>query len=230
LENIQNILIQNNIYFIILYYYIIILLYYIIILYYINILQTIGMNYIINPDTLESYSIFSEKGLKLLKEYVRVYQEGGEGGGGGGGGGERQIVPASAAAANPCPNVNANNMQLYRTETVEMNNDMRERTRIAATLKLIRVDHTHANCAESINLRELLRDRLNNYVWDNIGGDDNIRRNVAQGILVSRILRDNINIIQVPAEYARNAPTLGDTNLEAAGVGEGFGFVLRQID
>jgi hypothetical protein len=33
------------------------------------------MNNIIDPNTLESYSIFSEKGVKLLKEYVRIKKE-----------------------------------------------------------------------------------------------------------------------------------------------------------
>ena len=35
------------------------------------------MNYIINPLTNEVYSIFSDDGKKLLKEYVRFYQTGG---------------------------------------------------------------------------------------------------------------------------------------------------------
>jgi hypothetical protein len=171
------------------------------------------MNYIIDPDTLESYSIFSEKGLKLLKEYVRVYQEGGS---------RAQtyltgIRPAAAAAENPCANVNANNMQLYRTEAEVTNNDKIKDTRIAATLKLIRVDHTPENCAESINLGELL-----NYYFRN----RSIWRSLAQNFLVNRILRYNINIIQVPAEYAENAETLGETNLEEVEVGEGIGFVF----
>jgi uncharacterized membrane protein YqiK len=306
--------------FIILYY---IILYYII-LYYINILQTIGMDYITDPNTLESYSIFSEKGLKLLKEYVRVYQEGGnattyltsigestpdlaearraaeeaaearraaeeaaearraaeeaaearraaeeaaearraeaeearqaarraEA--------ERQEAERQAevarqaeaerqaevarqaeaeearqaaeaarraaeedAAANPCANVNANNMQLYRAEAEETNNDTIKDTGIAATLKLIRVEHTPENCEQSVNLGEPFNTNFkNNAIW----------RAMSQSMLVDRILRyPNNVIIQVPAEYAQNKERLGEANLENVGR-EGIGFVIRYID
>ena len=37
-----------------------------------------SFNFITDPDTLMTYSIFSEKGLSMLKKYVRQYQEGGE--------------------------------------------------------------------------------------------------------------------------------------------------------
>ena len=36
-----------------------------------------SFNFITDPDTLMAYSIFSEKGLSMLKNYVREFQEGG---------------------------------------------------------------------------------------------------------------------------------------------------------
>ena len=36
-----------------------------------------SFHFIIDPDSLKSYSIFSEKGLSMLKNYVREFQEGG---------------------------------------------------------------------------------------------------------------------------------------------------------
>lgn len=43
------------------------------------------MNFIVNPNTFEKYSLFSRKGTSLLKNYVKLYQSGGADGGGGGG-------------------------------------------------------------------------------------------------------------------------------------------------
>ena len=40
-----------------------------------------SFNFIIDPATLESYSIFSKEGVTLLKKYVKDYQTGGGGGG-----------------------------------------------------------------------------------------------------------------------------------------------------
>ena len=37
-----------------------------------------SFNFIIDPDSLKSYSIFSKKGLSMLKNYVREFQEGGQ--------------------------------------------------------------------------------------------------------------------------------------------------------
>jgi hypothetical protein len=42
-----------------------------------------SFNFIIEPATLESYSIFSKEGFALLKKYVKDYQTGGAGGAGG---------------------------------------------------------------------------------------------------------------------------------------------------
>ena len=42
-----------------------------------------SFNFIIDPATLESYSIFSKEGVALLKKYVKDYQTGGAGGAGG---------------------------------------------------------------------------------------------------------------------------------------------------
>jgi uncharacterized membrane protein YqiK len=288
------------------------------------------MDYITDPNTLESYSIFSEKGLKLLKEYVRVYQEGGNATTYLTSNGEstpdlaearraaeeaaearraaeeaaearraaeeaaearraaeeaaearraaeeaaearraeaeearraeaerqeaerqaevarqaeaerqaevarqaeaeeaRQAAEAARraaeedAAANPCANVNANNMQLYRAEAEETNNDTIKDTGIAATLKLIRVEHTPENCEQSVNLGEPFNTNFkNNAIW----------RAMSQSMLVDRILRyPNNVIIQVPAEYAQNKERLGEANLENVGR-EGIGFVIRYID
>jgi len=35
------------------------------------------MNFIVNPNTFEKYSIFSKDGTLLLKKYVKLYQSGG---------------------------------------------------------------------------------------------------------------------------------------------------------
>jgi hypothetical protein len=40
------------------------------------------MNFIVNPNTFEKYSIFSKDGTLLLKKYVKLYQSGGSGEGG----------------------------------------------------------------------------------------------------------------------------------------------------
>ena len=37
-----------------------------------------SFNFIVDPATLESYSIFSKQGVALLKKYVKEYQTGGE--------------------------------------------------------------------------------------------------------------------------------------------------------
>lgn len=37
-----------------------------------------NFNFIVDPETLESYSIFSKEGQRLLKKYVKLYQTGGE--------------------------------------------------------------------------------------------------------------------------------------------------------
>jgi hypothetical protein len=111
-------------------------------------------------------------------------------------------------------------MQLYRTEAEVTNNDTIEDTRIVATLKLTRVANTPANCAQSVNLGE----PFNGYFRSN-----GLWRAMRQSLLVNTILENNINIIQVPAEYAQNEERLGEEDLDVVGR-EGIGFVIRHID
>jgi len=95
------------------------------------------MNYIIDPDTLESYSIFSEKGLKLLKEYVRVYQEGGA-----------RVVTYVEQIGDV--------MQLYKAEANKQIDDV-------VKLKLTRVENTDENYKKSVNLGEPSNTYLKKY-------------------------------------------------------------------
>ena len=73
------------------------------------------MNNIIDPDTLHSYSIYSDEGKLLLKKYIKLYQNGGSGAGGGGGAAASSAAAVAAAAAPVVPQ-----QSLFNQKTISL--------------------------------------------------------------------------------------------------------------